>query len=136
MTAEEYLKQIKMIDAIIINKRKDYNRWKEKADGYGGGFSVTERVHTTRNLQKGSDAIIEYISIEEEIKALEKKRKGIIETLQQLPCDEYKILYAIYVDGYRVKELPSSFKMSYDWVKKKKRKALDLVQQIIDKKEG
>ena len=70
MTAEEYLKQIKMIDAIIINKKKEYRRWKDIADGYGGGFSVSERVQTTRNLQRGSDAIIEYISIEQEISSL------------------------------------------------------------------
>ena len=135
MTAEQYLEQIKKFDAIISNKKRDYERKISEADGLGG-YTVSERVKTSRNLHRGSDAIIEYISIEEEIRELERKRKGIIETLQQLPCDEYKILYAIYVDGYRVKELPSRFKMSYDWVRKKKRKALDLVQQIIDKKEG
>ena len=132
MTAEQYLEQIKKLDAIISNKKRDYERWANVADGLGD-FSVSERVKTSRNLHRGSDAIIEYISIEEEIKTLEKKRKGIIETLQQLPCDEYKILYAIYVDGCRVKELPSRFKMSNAWVKWKKRNALDHVQQIIDK---
>jgi hypothetical protein len=132
LTAEEYLEQIKKIDAMISNKKRDYERWANVADGLGD-FSVSERVKTSRNLHRGSDAIIEYISIEGEIKALEKKRKGIIETLQQLPCDEYKILYAIYVDGCRVKELPSRFKMSNAWVKWKKRQALDHVQILIDK---
>lgn len=132
MTAEEYLKQIKKIDAMISNKKRDYERWANVADGLGD-FSVSERVKTSRNLHRGSDAIIEYISIEGEIKALEKKRNGIIATLQQLPCDEYKILYAIYVDGSMLKELPSLFHKSYAWVKWKKRNALDHVQQIIDK---
>ena len=135
MTAKQYLEQIKKIDAMISNKKRDYERKVGEAEGLGN-FSVSERVQSSRNLQRGADTIIEYISIEEEIKKLERKRNGIINTLQELPCDEYKILYAIYVDGCRVKELPSRFKMSYDWVKKKKRKALDLVQQIIDKKEG
>lgn len=132
MTAEEYLEQIKKIDAMISNKKRDYERWTNVADGLGD-FSVSERVKTSRNLHRGSDAIIEYISIEGEIKALEKKRNGIIATLQQLPCDEYKILYAIYVDGSMLKELPSLFHKSYAWVKWKKRNALDHVQQIIDK---
>mgnify|MGYP006988431591 CR=1 FL=1 len=132
MTAEEYLGQIKKIDAMISNKKRDYERWANVADGLGD-FSVSERVKTSRNLHRGSDAIIEYISIEGEIKALEKKRKGIMETLQQLPCDEYKILYAIYVDGNMLKELPSLFHKSYAWVKWKKRNALDHVQLLIDK---
>ncbi len=136
MTAEEYLKQIRMIDDIIIDLMKDYKRWKDIADGLGGGFSAAERVQTTRNLQKGSDAIIEYISIEGEIKTLKRKRQGIINTIQSLPHYEYKVLYAIYVDGYMLKELPSLFDKSYEWAKKMKRKALDHVQLIIDKKEG
>lgn len=131
MTAEQYLEQLKKLDAMINNKKRDYERWANVADGLGD-FSITERVKTSRNLHRSSDAIIEYISIEEEIKALEHKRNGIIETLQLLPCDEYNILYAIYVDGNMLKELPSLFHKSYAWVKWKKRSALDHVQQIID----
>lgn len=136
MTAEEYLKQIRMIDDIIIDLMKDYKRWKDIADNLGGGFSVEDRVQTTRDLHKGENAIIEYISIDGEIKTLKRKRQGIIDTIQQLPHYEYKILYAIYVDGLMLKELPSKFDKSYDWAKKMKRKALDHIQQIIDKKEG
>ena len=132
MTAEEYLEQIKKLDAIISNKMKDYEDKVGVAIGLGD-FSVSERVKSSPNLHRNADNIIEYISIEEEIKKLQIKRKGIIETLQQLPCDEYKILYAIYVDGCRVKELPSVFKMSNAWVKWKKRQALDHVQILIDK---
>lgn len=131
MTAEQYLEQIKKLDAIISNKKRDYERKVGEADGLGG-FSLSERVQTSRNLHRGADAIIEYISIEEEIKTLEMKRKGIIDTLQELPCDEYEILYSIYVDGYMLKELPSLFHKSYEWVKWKKRKALDHVQSLID----
>ena len=138
MTAEEYLEQIPKIDTMLINKRKDYKRYKDIADGCGGGFSVSERVQTTRNLHRGEDAIIEYISIEREIKELEKKRSGIIATLEKLPHNEYKILYAIYVDGYKLKETPYIFKpsMSYSWVKKKKADGLKLVQEFLNEKEG
>lgn len=133
MTAEEYLSQIKKIDAIIINKKRDYKRWLDIADGVGG-FSVAERVQTTRNLQRGSDAIAEYIGIEEEIKELEKKRQSIIDTIESLPYYEYKILYMIYVDGYMVKELPSELDKSYSWVLWKKREALRQLQSILDKR--
>lgn len=132
MTAEEYLSQIRKIDAMIINKKRDYKRWLDIADGLGG-FSIAERVQTTRNLQRGSDAIAEYLGIEEEIKELEKKRQSIIDTLEKLPFYEYTILYMIYVDGYMVKEIPSCFDKSYEWVKKTKRKAIKRLQNILDK---
>lgn len=133
MTAERYLNQIKKIDAIIINKKRDYERWVEIADGLGG-FSVAERVQATRNLQRGSDAIVEYICIEDEIKELEKKRKDIIATIEGLSFYEYKVLYSIYVDGYMLKELPSQVNKSYAWVQRKKREALKHLQSILDKK--
>ena len=133
MQAERYLEQIKKIDAIINNKKRDYKRWEEIADGLGGGLSVEDRVQTTRNLHRGSDAIIEYIGIEDEIKELEKKRKGIIATIERLPYHEYKVLYAEYVDGYMLKELTSRLDKSYAWVKNKKREGLRLLQIILDK---
>lgn len=135
MTAEEYLEQIKKLDAIISNKMQDYEDKVGIAGGLGN-YSTSERVQSSRNLHRNADNIIEYISIEEEIKELQRKRKSIIETLQKLPCDEYKILYHIYVNGNMVKELPSIFHKSLEWVKWKKRKALDQLQQIIDEKEG
>lgn len=135
LTAERYLEQIQKIDAIIINKKRDYQRWAEIADGLGGGFSVAERVQTTRNLHRGADAIIEYICIEDEIKELEKKRRGIIETIERLPYYEYKVLYGEFVDGYMLKELTGQLDKSYAWVQKKKREALRHLQNILDKKE-
>ena len=133
MTAERYLEQIKKIDAIISNKKRDYGRWVEIAEGLGGGLSVEDRVQTTRNLHRGSNAIIEYICIEDEIKELEKKRRGIIETIERLPYYEYRVLYGEYVDGYMLKELTSQLDKSYAWVKNKKREALRLLQIILDK---
>ena len=131
MQAEKYLEQIKKIDAIISNKLKEYKRWVDVADGMGG-FSVGDRVLSSRNLHKGSDAIAEYIDIESEINALKARKKAILDTIQQLPYTEYQILYKIYVEGYMLKELPSQFDRSYDWVRMKKRKALEMLQDILD----
>ena len=131
MTAEDYLKQIIKYDEVITNKKKDYQRWKDIADGLGD-FAVTERVQTSRNLHKGQNAIIEYISIEGEIKELERKRQEVINTIQSLPYHEYRVIYKIFVEGYMVKELPSILNKSYGWVKKRKAHGLDLVQKMID----
>lgn len=131
MTAVEYLDQIKKYDVMILNKRKERKRWESVADGLGG-FSVSDRVQTSRNLHRTSDAIGEYIDIDREIKELEGKRQGIIDTIQRLPSIEYRILYMLFVEDYMLKELPSEFNKSYAWVKDKKRKALKHVQSILD----
>lgn len=132
MTAERYLEQIKKLDAIISNKLKDYKRWVGIAEGLGG-FSAGERVQTSRNLHQIPEAIGRYIDIEGEIEDYRKQRADIIATLERLPPLEYDLLYKLYVEGSRPKEIAYHFDRSYEWVMKEKRKALDSLQSIIDK---
>lgn len=131
MTAEQFLERVKKIDALIENKLKEYNRWVEAAEGMGG-FSVSERVMSSGSLQKMPDAIGNYIDIEQEIKALKQERRAIINTLEQLPPTEYKLLHKSFIEDYTLYEIADYFKRSYDWAKKKKRTALNLLQEIID----
>lgn len=133
MTAEKYLEQILKIDAIILNKLKEYKRWVDVAEGVGG-FSVSDRVQSTRNLHRGADAIGEYIDLEREINELKRRKNEVIGTIQQLPFYEYRVLYLIYVDGYMLKEIPSQLDKSYIWAKKTKSKALRDLQSILDDK--
>lgn len=133
MLAEEYLEQIQKIDAIINNKLADYKRWVSIAESTGG-FSVGDRVQSSRNLQRGADAISRYIDIEREIERLRQKRQDIISTIERLSINEYKVLYGIYVEGKMLKEC--TFGMSYEWAKTTKEKALAHVQAIIDEKKG
>ena len=62
MQAEKYLSRIILIDAIISNKKEEYNRCVKIAEGLGD-FSVSERVQTSRNLHSGQNAIIKYKKI-------------------------------------------------------------------------
>ena len=126
------MEQIKKLDAIISNKLKDYKRWVGIAEGLGG-FSAGERVQTSRNLHQIPEAIGRYIDIEGEIEDYRKQRADIIATLERLPPLEYDLLYKLYVEGSRPKEIAYHFDRSYEWVMKEKRKALDSLQSIIDK---
>lgn len=134
MEAEKYLERIKLIDAILINKLEDHRIWVELADALGG-FSVGERVQTTRNLHQKQNAIDRYIDIEAEIKALREERQRIIDTIQKLPPTEYDIIYKIYVkdNPNTLKEIAYQYHKSYDWAKKRKRNGLRLIQSMIDK---
>lgn len=133
MTAEEYVKRIRKIDIIVKNKLSDHARWVEVAEGLGGA-SVGERVQAPRNLHQIPDAIGKYIDIEGEIKALERERQEIIHILEQLPTCEYEVLYMLYVRDQTLKEVAYCSGRSYEWAKAKKRKALRLLQNILDRK--
>jgi DNA-directed RNA polymerase specialized sigma subunit len=145
LRADEYLDQIAKIDAIVINKSEEskklddeYKRLKALASGLGG-FSVSERVQSTRDLQKNAHMIIDYVDIEQEIKKimreideLKRKRAEIIKNIERLPSAEYKVIYALYVKDFTLKEVAYNCKKSYEWAKEKKRKGLTLIQTMID----
>ena len=131
MTAETYLDRIKKIDAMIKNKLRDRARWVEIAEGLGCA-AVGERVQSSRNLHRGSDAIGNYIDIDREIDALKQERQKIVEEVERLPSDEYDVIYMLYVQDCSMKEVSYLKKKSYDWVKAKKRRGLELIQAMID----
>lgn len=130
MSAEQYLERIKKIDEMIRNKKEDHQRWVEIAEGLGG-FSVGDKVQSSRNLRQIPDAIGRYIDIEQEINDLEQERQRIIKTIEKLPIDEYKILYGIYVKDSTMKDLVYSLGMSYSWVKQKKKEGLERIQSFL-----
>ena len=133
MIAETYLERIKMIDTLIQNKKREYVRWVNAADGMGGASSG-DRVQATRNLHRGADAIGSYIDLEAEIRALEQEKSGIIHTLESLPRVAYDILHRIYVQGELPKEIAFEYGRSYEWVMIQKRQAIALLQKLLDER--
>ena len=135
MNAEAYLDRIKKIDSMIKNKLRDHARWVEMADGLGGA-ALGERVQSSRNLHRGSDAIDTYIDIEREINVLKQERQAIIQTIEHLPSIEYGVIYKLYVEDYTLKELAYHFGKSYEWVKDHKKIGLELVQSLLTTEGG
>lgn len=133
MIAETYLERIKMIDTLIQNKKREYVRWVNAADGMGGASSG-DRVQASRNLHRGADAIGSYIDLEAEIRALEQEKSGIIHTLESLPRVSYDILHRIYVQGELPKEIAFDYERSYEWVMIQKRQAIALLQKLLDER--
>ena len=132
MKAEQYLDRVKKIDAMIKNKLRDRARWIEIADGLGCA-SDGERVQASRNLHRGADAIGNYIDLDREIDALKAERADIIRTIEQLPVEEYDVIYKLYVEDYTRKELAYHYGKSLDWVKERKKRGLMLIQSMLDK---
>jgi DNA-directed RNA polymerase sigma subunit (sigma70/sigma32) len=131
---EKYLSRIKKIDTLISNKKNEYKRLKDIAYGLGG-YSEGERVMSSKTYDKSANAICHYVDIEKEIDKLESERAAIIDNINSLPSDECKIIYKLYVQyeqDYTLKELSYEFKRSYAWVKKKKKKAMNLLKKMVE----
>lgn len=135
MTANEYLKQIKKLEDMIRHKLVEYKRWVEISEGLGG-FSVGERVQTTRNLQQMSNAVINYTTIEQEVRELRRERAERIKAIESLPRKEYDVVYKLFVEDMTMKEVAYHYSRSYDWVKLKKRSAMRKIQALLDEKKG
>ena len=133
MTAERFIQRVRHIDMILANKLKEYKRWVDTAEGLGG-FSTGDRVQSSRNLQKIPDAIGRYIDLERDIEKLKRERSDILRVLESLPSEEYDLLYKLYVEDFKLKELAYFYKRSYDWAKKKKRLALRDLQRLLDER--
>lgn len=131
MTAKEYLEQIQKIDDFIADLKEEIQRQNNIADGIGG-FNIGERVQTTRNLHKMSDAVHESIDLQRKVDVLTVQREEIIETIKKLPVNEYKVIYRVYVKGLLLKQVAADCKKSYIWAKKMHIKGLDDVQTMID----
>lgn len=131
MRAEEYLQQIKKLEVMIKNKTAEKKRWVSIAESCGN-YTDSERVQTTGNPHKVSDAIATYIDLETEINRLKAERNEIIKTIESLPTLEYDVLHKIYVQDWSLTEIADIYDKSYSWATKVKSRALSLVQAILD----
>lgn len=131
ISAEKFLNRLSKIDVLIANKSYECQRWKDISMSLGG-FSATEKVSASVSPHGKSDAVCEYVDLEREIKTLKAERRKMMNTIERLPSVEYDLLYKIYVQDYSLKELAFHHKKSYDWVKKRKRNALKLLQELLN----
>lgn len=133
--AKTYLKQIKQIDRVIMNKAEDAKMWRERAASLGNQ-QIEERVQTSGKKDSMRPVDIA-MDIERDIKALYAKRKEIIDVIQSLPAPYSDILYKRYVFGMRHKEIAAaSPDMTESNVTTAHGRGLQMVKNILDKMEG
>lgn len=130
MDARSYLEQIQKIDKMIENKMIEKEQWESIATGTAGQV-YGERVQTSVNRSKMSDAVIKAIGIEKDIERLTKKRRQIMDVIERLPAAEYDLVHKVYVQGLSVFEVAEEYGKSYQWGTKVHRSALRNVQEIL-----
>lgn len=139
MNAWDYLRRIRKIDLLIENKKAEIRRLKALADSTTADMSG-ERVQSTGNPHRLTDAIDSYIDIEAELRqaipALEKERAEIIATIEQLPATDYDILHRRFVQGQDLCEVAVAYRMTYTGVSTRQGRAVRRVQKILDEREA
>lgn len=137
MRAKEYLKEIARIEKMIENKKEEMERWRDIALNITGNYAG-ERVQGSGNQQKMATAVINCVDLQREIEGhivtLYRKRQEIIGVLEQLPLQDYDLLYKIYVNGETLNDMAGERGCSYSNIATLHGMALKKVQRLIDRK--
>lgn len=137
MQAVEYLNQVKMCDTKIKNKILEKELWFTLAtkttcptDG--------ERVQSSGNPDKMSDAVTRMIEVDKEIDEMIDSfvdlKQEVIRTIEKV--DEpilYDVLHKIYIQYMKPSEVAGALNYSYQWINELHNRSLEEVQSIIDK---
>lgn len=136
MNAKEFLRQIRKLDKMIANKEAEVQQLKEYATSISSNMSG-ERVQSSGNPQKISDAINKYIDLEREAQLdkvmLEDKRREIIVVIEQLDNPlHYDVLYKHYVEMKKLTVVAEEVHYSYAYILEIHHDAAEKVGKILN----
>lgn len=134
MDAKEYLLKIAYLDSKIDSNKERVKRFKESAENKTSNLTPN-KVQTSTSKEKMADAVCNYTDLEGIIKADEKKKQEIIDTISQLKSYESTVLHKCYVDYKTLPEISAGMSRSYSWVSKKHSSGIKSIQQILDSRE-
>lgn len=136
VTAKGFLKRIRKLDKMIMNKIAEKEQW--KAIATGTTVQLSERVQTSSNQQKMADAVCNYIDIEQDINRciskLAEEKKEVISVIEQLNEIHYDVLHKIYVQNFTFQDVADAYGKSYSWATSIHGRALKNVQNILDER--
>lgn len=139
--AKEYLLEIQKYDEVIERTIAEKHTQVERAKAPANSITpklTADRVQSTPNPQRMSSAIADAVDVENEYNAriaeLRAKRHSIIQDIESLPLNEYKVLHCIYVQGMTLQEAADDCKMSYSWAKGVNGQALKNINKILDER--
>lgn len=134
--AKKYLiEEINKIESMIENKKAEKEKWEAIATSTTARLS--ERVQTSSNGDKLSNAVIEKSHIQEEIDEciieLKNKEKEIIAIIEQLDAKEYDLLHKVYIQHISLKQYQYMKHISYSSVTSIHGRALNNVLKILER---
>ena len=135
MNAKAFLSEIKKIEKQIENKQAERAQWRDIALNITGNYDG-ERVQSSGNPHKLENAVINAVDIEREIDEcivrLYKRRQDIIKVIEQLPINDYDLLYKVYVQGVSFQEIADEKGCTYSNITTLHGMVLKRVMRILD----
>ena len=136
--AKKYLLQYQKYDAMIENKKAEKEKWETIATSTTAQLS--ERVQTSSNGQKMTNAVMKIVKIQEEldecIVKAKNKQDEIIGVIEQLDAKEYDLLHKIYIQYYDLKQYQYMKHISYSSVTSIHGRALNKVWELVGKEDA
>lgn len=122
-------------DSMIENKKAEKEKWVAIATSTTSQLS--EKVQTSSDGQKMTNAVIRIMKIQEEldecIKNLKNKRDEIIGVIEQLDAKEYDLIHKVYVQYYTLKQYQYIKHISYSSATSIHGRALNSVVKIKER---
>jgi dynactin complex subunit len=149
MEAKKFLKRLRKIDKMIVNKESEIEQWKSIAEGTTAQIGG-ERVQSSGSQQKMADAVCKYTAIQEKVKKFRDElievKQDVIAVIESLEsATEYDVLHKMYVgkvlqreDGseynhyFEFQEVADMYDRQYSWATTIHGRALKNVQRILD----
>ena len=139
MTGQGFLDQIEKLETMIVNKKTEKKMWEDVAKGVTPNY-CGERVRSTGDGQKMSEAVNKIVDICQEIDKVTKELIGkmneIIAAIEKLPNEEYNVLHQIYIQKLTTKEVAAVCKKSPSWVKSVRANGVKHLEELIKNKGG
>lgn len=135
MDAVAFLDKVRKIDTIIKNKLIECEQWRALAMVVTANYEG-ERVQSSGNPQKMSDAIAKCVDMQKEIDALIEQlvqaKKEVLEVIEQLDPDEYDVLHMRYIQNMTNNDVAESKGYGASWGSTMHTRACASVQKILD----
>ncbi len=100
-----FLNQVRKIDILIQNKQEEIQQLRSLAESTS--INLGERVQSSGSKQRMADTIDKYVDMErgknKEIERLIQTKMEVLEVIEQLPLDQYDLLYQVYIKGVQLK---------------------------------
>lgn len=137
MRAIEYILGYNKYDRIIKSRLELIEYLKNVAEGCTAPVDGN-RVQSSGVSNKIANTVTKYSDLEkeleEEIRKAQKKKLEILHTVEQLPSEQYEILYLLYIRKESIKAVEIDLNRSRSWIKDRQKKGLTNLQAILDRR--